>query len=122
MTRRTLLALALVLALPATASAQESGVPGICEADAKKLCADAPAGHGAKMRCLSQHDAELSTDCKERIAAVRKQVEELDKRCGEDARKFCAAPDQRSHLIVCLAQHEQELSAPCKSWLGEHKK
>ena len=48
-----------------------------CRADLDKLCAGVPAGHGAKIRCLKEHEAVLSEGCK---AGLDKAKEKMDAR------------------------------------------
>jgi hypothetical protein len=124
MMRAALLALAL-FAFAATVHAQDAAdALGPCNADAAKLCADVPAGHGAKMKCLNEHEADLGPECKERIAAVKvrmKQlVEEIEKTCGEDGKKLCPDAKLGAGLLPCLVEHERDLSAPCHEWIAAH--
>ena len=124
--RPMLLALAL-LAFAATASAQDTGpgdALGPCSADATRLCADVPAGHGAKMKCLNEHEADLGPECKERLAAVKTRmkelVDEIEKACGDDGKKLCPESKLGSGLLPCLVEHEHDLSAPCHEWISAH--
>ena len=38
-----------------------------CKADEEKLCSDIKPGRGRIVRCLKQHESELSAECKERV-------------------------------------------------------
>ncbi len=38
-----------------------------CEADVQKLCSDVSAGHRNIMKCLRQHEADLSQSCKDQL-------------------------------------------------------
>lgn len=115
---------AVLLALMLTA--QEPGdALGPCAADAAKLCVDVPPGHGAKMKCLNEHEAELGPGCKERIAAVKKRigelVGELQQACGDDAKKLCAERQLGTGLLPCLTEHERDLSESCHHWIAAHQ-
>jgi hypothetical protein len=122
---RTLLLSLLFAAVASTASAQMDAL-GPCNADAQKLCAEVEAGHGAKMKCLSAHEAELSPECKERIAAVKVKVAELAKEietaCGDDGKKLCAEHHLGAGLLPCLSEHEKALSPSCRDWLAAHQR
>ena len=87
MTRAVWLALVLI-SLAGTAAAQEGDALGPCSADAAKLCAGVEAGHGGKMKCLSAHEAELTPECKERLAAVKSRM----KPCATSGSKRSAKP------------------------------
>ncbi len=39
-----------------------------CEADVQKLCSDAAVGQGNIMKCLQQHQGDLSQPCKDQLA------------------------------------------------------
>jgi hypothetical protein len=122
--RGVLLALAL-LGFAATAAAQDSGdALGPCQADATRLCADVPAGHGAKMKCLNEHEADLGPECKERMASVKARmkvlVDEIEKACGDDGKKLCPDSKLGAGLLPCLVEHEHDLSTPCHEWISAH--
>jgi len=123
MTRAVWLALVLI-SLAGTAAAQEGDALGPCSADAAKLCAGVEAGHGGKMKCLSAHEAELTPECKERLAAVKSRmkeiVAEIEKSCGDDGKKLCPDSKLGAGLLPCLIEHEHELSAPCHEWISSH--
>src|SRR4051812_3226460 len=43
-----------------------------CKADVEKFCKDVTGGHGAKLKCLHEHESELSSDCKEKLPKGRR--------------------------------------------------
>ncbi len=59
---------------------KDNGFREACKADLDKLCADVPAGHGAKIRCLKKNEAALSEGCK---AGLDKAKEKLNERRGD---------------------------------------
>lgn len=122
--RAALLALA-VLALAASAAAQKEDALAPCAPDMQKLCADVAAGHGAKIKCLTDHRDDLSPACKERMDAVKTKVnalvEEFNKACDEDGKKYCAGNTLGSGLLGCLVEHERDLTAPCHAWIAKHQ-
>lgn len=38
-----------------------------CQADVQKLCSDVTAGHGNILKCLHQHEADVSQPCKDQL-------------------------------------------------------
>lgn len=114
-----LAALVCLLASHSTNAQTQSGPPsGPCAADAKKLCPDAAPGHGAVMKCLQEHQADLSAECKEKIAAVkdtmRKRAESLHAACGGDAERLCPGLEAGTGLVKCLYAHEADVGQACR--------
>ena len=60
-----------------------------CKEDAEKLCKGVEPGEGRIVRCLKQHEAELSAACKEKRDSFRERMQEIRAACDEDAKKFC---------------------------------
>jgi hypothetical protein len=96
---------------------------GPCAADAQKLCAEVTPGGGAVMKCLKAHEADLSKECKEKVAAAKdamhKKAESLHKACGGDAEKLCPGLEAGTGLVKCLYEHEQDISQPCRDQMRE---
>jgi Spy/CpxP family protein refolding chaperone len=116
--RALIAALALFVAAPALAQTPKGDATGPCAADAKRLCPDTDPGHGAIMQCLHAHDADLSKECKDKIAAVRDQMREraaaLHTACGSDAERLCPGLEAGTGLVRCLYEHEPDISQPCR--------
>jgi Cysteine rich repeat len=112
-------------ALAATARAQtpKGDATGPCASDAKKLCGDATPGHGAIMKCLQAHDADLSKECRDKISAVRDKMREraasLHAACGGDAERLCPGLEAGTGLVKCLYDHEPDISQPCRDQMRE---
>jgi Cysteine rich repeat len=91
-----------------------------CADDVKQFCADVQAGRGNVMKCLTEHQADLSAACKDRIQAAQARAQEARQACQSDAAKFCAdVAAGRGAVAKCLRQHESELSAECKASLPQ---
>lgn len=119
------------LGIGATAAAQPGGGtgPGMgpgggmgpCAADAAKLCAQEPRGP-ARMRCLRQHEGELSPACREHMAEhharMAARAAEVRAACADEVARWCAdvQPGQGG-LVRCLRAHESELSPGCREKL-----
>jgi len=95
-----------------------------CSADIANFCKDVKPGRGAIMKCLEQHENQLSDACRAYEATMEKtRVESREAKmhqmrirqaCKDDMAKFCkdAGPAQGGS-IKCLKEHENELSTPC---------
>lgn len=116
--RALLVALALFLAAPALAQTPKGAATGPCAVDAERLCPDTDPGHGAIMKCLKAHDADLSQECKAKIAAVRDPMHEhaasLHAACGGDAERLCPGLEAGTGLVRCLYAHEPDISQACR--------
>ena len=97
--------------------AQEPIQRGACKADVEKFCKDVKKGGGRIIKCMRQHEKELSQACKDEIAAAREKEKEFQRSCRADEAKFCK--DVRpggGRIIRCLKQHEAELSPACQAY------
>ncbi len=56
-------------AAPASDAAAPAGGKGACKADVQKFCAGVDHAKGKIRECLTQHSADLSDSCKQRMAA-----------------------------------------------------
>lgn len=111
---KTLVAFFIVIACSGYAFAE-----GPCKADLEKFCSQVEPGHGARMKCLKEHESELSPECK----AHKEQLKELFKEkrknfkeaCQEDIQKFCSdvKPGKKA-VIKCLKANEEKLSQECR--------
>lgn len=116
-TSRMVLIIALLFWLvPAVAQTQEMNGRGPCKADIEKFCKDVQPGQGRIVRCMRQHENEVSPACRNHIAEVREQQQEFKRDCSADASRFCK--DMKpggGRIINCLKQHQAELSAACST-------
>ena len=116
----------LALASPA-ASEAPSPEDAPCRADAERYCASVERGQGARSRCLQEHLAELSSECRARVEArppggrKPKRVGGLDASCAADLSKHC--PDESRHgaRVRCLRAHRDELSEKCAERLEQKR-
>jgi hypothetical protein len=112
--------LALALALPGAALAQE----GPCREDAARLCADAK-GPRARLGCLAEKRDQLSEGCRARIdragdsAGAGPRLEA----CRADLERLCPGVEPgNGALRRCLAEHRDVLSEACRSELGSRRR
>ena len=68
-------AVAVALAAHALAQDNQGGGRGrlreACGADFQQFCADVPAGGGARLKCLQDHNDKLSDGCKTALTAMQ---------------------------------------------------
>jgi len=86
-----------------------------CSADIEKFCKDVQPGEGRIVQCLKAHNAELSSECKEKGQELKEKANAFKEACKEDADKFCKdVPRGHGARIQCLKDHEADLSPTCK--------
>lgn len=120
--KRVLLSAAAALlacaALGAPAGAEESP----CKADIEKFCGDVQPGEGRILKCLKEHEAELSAGCKEKGTELKEKAEAIKEACQADLDRFCKDVEPgEGRLAKCLKAHEQELSAVCTNKIAGEK-
>lgn len=92
-----------------------------CKDDRKKFCKDVKGGHGEKLRCLEEHEKELSEGCKAAFAGLKEERLRRNP-CQADIEKLCKDVKQgEGRVIACLKQNEAALSEACKAKQAEQK-
>ncbi len=86
-----------------------------CMDDAKKLCPGVEPGHGRIAACLKEHKAELSSECKARIAQFREGGEA----CDADVQRLCPDTKPGKERHACMQQHKDEVSEKCKEFFAK---
>jgi hypothetical protein len=87
-----------------------------CAADVDRLCKGVKAGEGRLMRCLEQHDKDLSPACREKRDSFRERAQQVSAACKDDVEKFCdAVMGGHGNVARCLRMHAPDLSGPCKA-------
>ena len=85
---------------------------GACKADVEKYCKNVEKGGGRIKQCLSDHKADLSTECRTKI----ERHEQRKAACKGDVEKFCKdIPRGKGQIKACMKSHENELSPACKA-------
>ena len=86
-----------------------------CKGDVEKLCKGVRPGGGRIIKCLQEHESELSSTCKAAGDALKQKIGEIAAACKGDAEKFCTnVKPGEGRIAQCLKQHEGELSQGCK--------
>lgn len=123
----------ILLSLPLYSFAAD----GPCKADVEKFCAGVKMGNGGIMKCLKEHEAELSSECKtkqaermekfkekrtEKKEARHEKRKEMMDACKADKEKFCGEVKMGGGAVMkCMKEHNSELSAMCKEKLSRKK-
>jgi hypothetical protein len=95
----------------------------VCKSDVEKFCSDVSGDRGAKMKCLTDHQKELSSECQAKMEKKKARREAFKKDCGADVKKFCSDVEPgHGGKYQCLKSHESELSATCKTRLDKKRK
>jgi hypothetical protein len=92
-----------------------------CKADMDKLCPDVKGGPGEKLRCLKEHDKDLSEACKAKMAAGKQEMMKKNP-CLADMQKFCKdVKPGEGRVMDCMKAHEAEFSEGCKADMAAKK-
>jgi hypothetical protein len=114
--------IAVVVGLGFLAVPQAFAERGACRDDVAKYCKDVQPGEGRMIKCMKEHEKDLSPGCKANMAEMEKKYHEAREDCKDDVMKFCSdiKPGQ-GRIIHCLKEHEKELSPQCKSQFSQHQ-
>lgn len=103
-----------------------------CSRDIAKFCKNANPENNGIIRCLEEHESELSQECRnyemklegrtgERREAVKVKMR-FQQDCKTDIAKFCKDVDPGGGgLVACIYKSENEASASCKAWIKADK-
>ncbi len=80
-----------------------------CAEDIAQFCKDVRPGGGRIIACLNEHEKELSSDCRSKLAELRYKIDEAKKVCAEDIEKACKGVEPGGGRIVrCLEEHASD--------------
>jgi len=75
------------------------------------------------VKCLKEHEKELSGACVQYITESRRRWKETAQACHDDAMNFCKdVKPGGGRILRCLREHRNELSAECKERLAQTRK
>jgi hypothetical protein len=98
-----------------------------CKSDKEKFCGTVEKGKGRIIKCLMDHEGEVSAECKAKISERKAAREERKGRrkekrkamfdsCRDDVKKVCGEIKAgEGRIMECLRAKEAELSADCKA-------
>jgi len=93
--------------------------PGPCKEDIKKFCAEVKPGEGRIIKCLKEHENELSESCKTHKAVKKEEHNKFKAACKDDIKKLCKDGKGKGAKIGCLKANEASLSEKCKAELNK---
>jgi hypothetical protein len=95
---------------------------GPCATDKENFCKGIQPGEGRIVKCLKEHEAQLSSDCKAHREKVKEHLKEVKEACHEDVEALCdgVRPGQ-GRIIKCLHEHKDKVSAACQSEMRGRK-
>ncbi len=110
-----LLALAVLLAIPAAARADSA-----CLRDAERYCSQIPIGEGRVLTCLQARWNDLSGACQQEIQTIQNRAREINLACSGDVWQYCSnvAPGA-DRIRVCLWANWDRLSSTCRDKAAE---
>ena len=109
----------LLAAVLAAGAAPAHADKGACKADVEKFCKDVEPGKGRIIKCLKEHDKDLSEGCKAKGAKAKERfkegVEKMKAACKADVEKFCKDVEPgEGRIIKCLHEHDNDLGEDCR--------
>ena len=117
-----ILLMAALLVIPAVAFPAAPVEQRPCADELEKFCKDVPHGEGRVLKCLQDHDSELSAVCRDKVNEILKRAEEAKQSCAKDIEKFCAnVTPGGGRLLKCLKPHLKELTPACREKFGTVK-
>ena len=112
-------AFGLVLCLGTDAGAQG----GACREDVAKFCKDVQPGGGRLVKCMKEHEKELSAACQQQVHELQRRWREAAQACHDDVLRFCKdVKPGGGRLANCLKEHSNEISAECRERLAQPRK
>lgn len=86
-----------------------------CYKELTKFCKPDLSPNG-QIKCLTLHDKELSSSCRQYRAVMDEKVKKMVTACETDRLKFCAkAPLKDGMVLKCLRNRKPELSTACRN-------
>jgi len=86
-----------------------------CMDDAKKLCPGVKPGEGRIAACLKQHQDQVSSACKSRIAEFREGAQA----CQADVQRLCPNTRPGAERSQCMREHKDQVSPECQEFFAK---
>ncbi len=91
-----------------------------CADDVSKFCKDVQPGQGRIIKCMKEHENELSAECKAQLTEMSAKRQEAREACEDDVARLCSnATSGKGGIMRCLKEHENELSPQCKAMMQQ---
>lgn len=103
----------MCLGVSCTAYAEEQR--RTCSEEIAKYCKGIKPGGGRLLVCLKEHEKDLTSACREKLAEIEKRLEEAKQICAADTEKFCKGIQPgEGRIAKCLKEHIQDISPGCR--------
>ncbi len=114
--KRRMMIVGLGMLLTALCGASPSrAVTEPCRAEMDKFCKDVTAGGGRVLKCLQEHDADLSAACRAHVNTASQFMA-----CLDDVMRLCPrAQPGGAQAMKCLRANQGKLSDECKHELAK---
>lgn len=113
--------IAMAAGLGLWAAPQAFAEKGACKDDVAKFCKDVQPGEGRIIKCMKEHENELSPGCKANLAEMKEKMKEAREECKDDVARFCnGVKPGGGRIVSCLKEHENELAPQCKARIQAH--
>jgi len=97
------------------------GMVEACKGDMEKFCADVKGGHGEKLKCLKDHEKDLSEGCRTKLDAARQEFGKKNP-CMAETEKLCPGLKPGDGKFgACLKEHEKDFSETCQADMTKRK-
>lgn len=121
----TLFSVLIFVTISQTTFALESEHP--CKVDKEKFCSSIEKGDGRIVKCLKEHENELSPSCKAFKESKKESRQQAREVCKEDVKKLCDSVEQgEGRKVKCLIEKQSQASPACQQAIasiknGHHK-
>ncbi len=113
--KRRIIALGLGVVLGTACAASLGLAEETCRPEMDKFCKDVAPGQGRILKCLQEHDADLSAKCRAYVNTASQYVA-----CLDDILRLCPGTEPGgARGMKCLRTHQGKLSAECKHELDK---
>ena len=87
-----------------------------CRSEMDKFCKDVTPGEGRILKCLQEHDTDLSEACRAYVNTASQYLA-----CVDDVMRLCPGTEPGgARGMKCLRAHQGELSTECKNEIRKH--
>ena len=91
-----------------------------CAETVNKYCSNVIPGNGRIMKCLREHEADQSLQCKDWIDSTMKKTSDLISVCAQESAKLCSAyGNDTMALVFCLNANYPVLRMDCQAKIRE---